>query len=620
MRIAEIQGLRALAVLLVIAFHAKFLPGGFVGVDIFYVISGYLITGLLLRELEETGSISFRNFYSRRLKRLLPSSFLVLATTAVAGFILIPANMRSNFGRNIVATALYVGNYLFAWWQNDYQNLGATPSPVIHYWSLAVEEQFYLLWPLFIFLIGRQHRAQRVFKIVLSVTVASFFLSLFVTSAWPIWSFYSLPTRAWELGIGALVVFSHRTSGLYRWLPWIAVLAIAYSAFKFSDSTPFPGSAALLPTLATGLILLMVHDLPKSFAYMLRTRAAQWIGAASYPLYLWHWPVLVLPLFVIQRPLTVTERLIFIALTFLLAALTHHFIEDPLRHIRTSFRSLLSVVAIATIVTVGLGISISYASAKNLKIPALSAPISLKGVTRAPAIYADGCQLDKNATTSPPCLYGDLKGKEIIVLFGDSHAAQWFPTLNEIAIRNQLKLVVLTKSSCPAANLLLPDLGAFRNAPCRQWRENSLLRIENIHPWAVFISSYDHYKPPKNISNFNQWWMRGNALTVDRVSRATDRTVLLADTPWPSRDIPTCLTQNKPAKCSTARPTSLLKFLAGNKVLFVNPTDWFCAKTCPALISNIVVYRDASHMSVDFALHIVPSLSRILVDWHLLSQ
>ena len=138
MRIKEIQGLRALAVLLVIAFHAKFLSGGFIGVDIFYVISGYLITGLLLRELGETGSISLSNFYSRRIRRLLPSTFLVLITTAVVSFAVMPSSARSNLGRNIVAAALYVSNYVFAWWQNDYQNLGATPSPIIHFWSLAV--------------------------------------------------------------------------------------------------------------------------------------------------------------------------------------------------------------------------------------------------------------------------------------------------------------------------------------------------------------------------------------------------------------------------------------------------------------------------------------------------
>ncbi|HEX7405603.1 MAG TPA: acyltransferase family protein [Candidatus Nanopelagicaceae bacterium] len=620
MRIGEIQGLRALAVLLVIAFHAKFLQGGFIGVDIFYVISGYLITGLLVRELDETGTISFRKFYSRRIKRLLPSSFLVLISTAVFGFIFMPANMRADLGRNVVATALYVGNYLFAWWQNDYQNLGATPSPVIHYWSLAVEEQFYLLWPLLILLAGRNHGARRIFKIVLSVTLGSFLLSIIATSHWPIWSFYSLPTRAWELGIGALVVFSKRSLTRFLWLPWIALAAIAYSTVKFSEITPFPGSAAAIPTVATGILLLMIHDLPRPIAYLLRTRVSQWIGAASYPLYLWHWPALVLPLFLFHHSLSSPERILFIGLTFVLAALTHHFIENPLRLSRASSRRVFSLAAVATIVSVILGVTISFSSAQNLSLPSVTGLISLKGVTRLPAIYADGCQLDKNATLSPPCNYGKTSAAKIIILFGDSHAAQWFPTLNAIALKYSLKLVVLTKSSCPAASVELPDQGAFKNAPCKVWRENSMLRIEKIHPWAVFISNYDHYQPPTKVSNRNLWWMQGNTVTVNRLKVATKQLVLIADTPWPSRDIPSCLTQNKPSSCATSRPATLLKGLESNEVIFVDPANWFCSATCPAVKDNIVVYRDASHMSVDFALHLAPDLTKILIAKHIISS
>lgn len=615
MRIAEIQGLRAVAVLLVIAFHAKFLPGGFIGVDIFYVISGYLITGLLIRELEETGSISFRNFYSRRIKRLLPSSFLVLISTALLSLLLIPPNMRAELGRNIAATAFYVSNYLFAWWQNDYQNLGATPSPVIHFWSLAVEEQFYLLWPLLILLASKCSRHRRVFKTVLWVTLSSFLLSLIATSIWPIWSFYSLPTRAWELGIGALVVLAKKRGSHYRWLPWAAFLAIAYSVLRFDENTAFPGSAALVPTLATGVLLLMVHELPRPLARILRMRISQWIGAISYPLYLWHWPALLLPLYIFQHPLSPVQRLLCIGLTFILAALTHYFIENPFRRVRASFASVLSATAVATLVSVIVGVSIAISSAQTLDLNSVERPVSLKEITRTPAIYADGCQLDKSATISPACEYGDLKGLQTIVLFGDSHAAQWFPTLNAIALKERFKLVVLTKSSCPAASVELPDRGAFRNGPCRQWRENSLLRIERIRPWAVFIASYDHYQPPKNVADRAQWWRQGNTLTVNRVNTATSHTVLFADTPLPSRDIPSCLTQKDLSLCTTPRPTggAGLKKDLGARALVIDPVDWFCTDTCPAIINRIVVYRDSSHMSVDFALHLVPYLTRVLI-------
>jgi peptidoglycan/LPS O-acetylase OafA/YrhL len=614
MRIAEIQGLRALAVLLVIAFHAKFLPGGFIGVDIFYVISGYLITGLLVRELDETGSISFRNFYSRRIKRLLPSSFFVLFSTAVIGFMLMPANMRADLGRNIMATALYVGNYLFAWWQNDYQNLGATPSPVIHYWSLAVEEQFYLIWPLLILLAGRRGRSHRVFQVVLAVTAFSFLLSLIATHFWPIWSFYSLPTRAWELGIGALVVLWKREGPRYSWLAAISLAALVFATFKFNESTPFPGWAALLPTLATGQLLLMIHDLPHFLSYLLRTRFAQWVGAISYPLYLWHWPALVLPMYLLQRPLSALDRLFFIALTFILSGFTYYVIENPLRHLKTSLRIVFSTAVIATLFSVLFGIGIAASSSQKLTVTAGSAPISLKEITREPAIYAQGCQLGKTATQSPPCEYGDVHSAKTIVLFGDSHAAQWFPTLNAISISKGFKLVVLTKSSCPSLSVNLPDQGAFRNGPCKQWRENSLLRIQKIHPWAVFVTSYDHYQAPIKTSSLAQWWIQGYETTMSRLQNATSHRIYLADTPWPSKDIPSCLTKNQASHCLTARPTSIIKPSLNKGVLFIDPTNWFCTQVCPAIINQTVVYRDASHMSVDFALHLVPNLTKVLTS------
>ena len=207
MRIPQIQALRALAAILVVIYHAKLIGGGFVGVDIFYVISGLLITGLLIRELDKTQTLSFSNFYLRRAKRLLPSSFLVLIATGIAAWIVLPTTMRHNLGRDIAAASLYVSNYLFASWQMDYQNLGALPSVVIHYWSLAVEEQFYLFWPFLIYLFYKIGGRRGILYGVCAVTITSFLFSLYQSENSPTWAFYSLPTRAWELGVGALLIF-----------------------------------------------------------------------------------------------------------------------------------------------------------------------------------------------------------------------------------------------------------------------------------------------------------------------------------------------------------------------------------------------------------------------------
>jgi peptidoglycan/LPS O-acetylase OafA/YrhL len=205
-RILQIQGLRALAALLVVIFHARLVPGGFIGVDIFYVISGYLITGLILREIENTGTLNLGSFYQRRIKRLLPTSVFVLFATAIVGMFVLPAITRDALGRDLFAAATYVSNYLFAWWQNDYQNLNATPSPFIHYWSLAVEEQFYLVWPIFLLILSRYGKRVVLYGVAIS-TALSLMLSIVQTQTSPIWAFYSLPTRAWELGVGALLLY-----------------------------------------------------------------------------------------------------------------------------------------------------------------------------------------------------------------------------------------------------------------------------------------------------------------------------------------------------------------------------------------------------------------------------
>jgi len=206
MRILQIQGLRAVAALLVTIYHAHLVPGGFIGVDIFYVISGYLITGLIIREIDKTGRLDLNEFYQRRIKRLLPTSVFVLFATAIVGFFVLPAITRDALGRDLFAAAAYISNYLFAWWENDYQNLDATPSPFIHYWSLAVEEQFYVVWPIFILFLSRYGK-RAIQNGVAVVTAVSFLFSLYLTQAAPIWAFYSLPTRAWELGVGALLLF-----------------------------------------------------------------------------------------------------------------------------------------------------------------------------------------------------------------------------------------------------------------------------------------------------------------------------------------------------------------------------------------------------------------------------
>ncbi len=609
MRVLQIQGLRALASILVVLFHAKFISGGFVGVDIFYVISGYLITGLLLRELDSTGRLNLAAFYQRRIKRLLPSSVLVLFSTALVGWFLLPTTTRHDLGRDLFAAAAYVSNYLFAWWQNDYQNLNATPSPFIHYWSLAVEEQFYLAWPLLIVALARKSRQWMLIGIGL-ITSLSLALSIYQTRTAPIWAFYSLPTRAWELGIGALLLFIPTGRLTLRLLPWIAMGGLFIASIRFSNNTSFPGVNALLPVFATAALIATIPIWPRFLNALSNNALSQWLGKISYPLYLWHWPVLVLPSTALGRPLTVNERIACIALTVLLADLTNRFLEDPLRRTKVAPKKIYASALSTTAISLVLAILISNSASTSIQIKGTSPmKFDLTQVLAKPLIYSDGCHVNYGKDKSGTCTYADTTSRTTIVLFGDSHAAQWFPVMEKIAIANHIRLISLTKSSCPALDIAQPDRGGFNNLECKKWRQNSIARIKTIHPLAVVMSSYAYYTPRDSSINQATWWREGEQSLINSLGQFTQHLIYISDTPKPLRDIPSCLAAGIASACDTTAK-STLTLQSGFQI--INPTPWLCSTICPAIVDSIVAYRDASHISVAMALHVAPELEAAL--------
>ena len=359
----HIQSLRALAAILVLIYHADLLPGGYIGVDIFYVISGYLITNLLLREIQDRGSLAFSEFYARRFKRLLPASFIVVLTTGAIGWAFLPSTYRAEFGRDLIAASTYISNFLFALWNADYQNLGSTPSPFIHFWSLAVEEQFYLFWPIIVLVLFKIRGRKGVFYGILAIATLSFIFSLYLTARAPVWSFYILPTRAWELSIGALILFTsmrikERIFTRPQW-GFLALILIIAVALIFNESTPFPGTAALFPVTATALLLLSRDKWPPFMDRFSRLSIVQWLGKISYPLYLWHWPVLVIPEIHLSRNLNTFELVLAIFLILLLSDITHRFIEEPLRYRDMTTKKIYVTTIVATLFSVSLGVAIS---------------------------------------------------------------------------------------------------------------------------------------------------------------------------------------------------------------------------------------------------------------------
>lgn len=616
MRILQIQGLRALAALLVTIFHARLVPGGYIGVDIFYVISGYLITGLILREIENTGKLDLNSFYQRRIKRLLPTSVFVLFSTALAGIFVLPAITRDALGRDLFAAAAYISNYLFAWWQNDYQNLNATPSPFIHYWSLAVEEQFYVVWPIFLLVLARYGKRAILWGIA-STTALSLFFSMYQTQASPIWAFYSLPTRAWELGVGALLLYIPEKFWRNRFIPWIGTAGIFYATFKFDETTAFPGFLALVPVLATALLIGSIAIWPKFFNDLSNNRFSQWLGAISYPLYLWHWPALVLPSSALGRPLRVRERIACILLTVVLAHLTSKFIEQPLRHLKVSGKRIYQFFAATTSASLIAGLIIAASATSIFAVNGTSYKFNLSTVMQKPLIYDDGCHVNYGEDKSGPCTYGVKESKKTLVLYGDSHAAQWFPALEKIALRQGYRLVSLTKSACPSVEVLRVDQGAFKNADCNRWRQNSIARIKSLKPEAVIMSSFQYFTPPSGNLSRDRWWNEGQRKLLSNVREASPKLIYIGDTPHPQRDIPSCLASHNIKDCNSTEKTPV-KIING--FLKIDPTTWMCTNICPAINNGYVVYRDASHISVAAALALRPELETALVDLGLFSR
>ena len=377
----DIEGLRAVAVLAVVLFHAGVpgIGGGYVGVDVFFVISGFLITGLLRREVTNVGTVRLRRFYGARARRLLPASAAVGVVTAIAAFVLLPPLLVKPVLLEGIASALYVSNVWFSLEATNYFYNEATPSPFQHYWSLGVEEQFYMLWPALVigtaWVIRRMHRRRRAdhaasgngpyVAVLLVVAVLSFAGSVLVTRVWPIGAFYLLPTRAWELALGGLVAL---TLSRWRQLPplaagivgWLGLAVVVVTCNQFSATTPFPGSLALLPVLGTVLVIGAGCALPsRGVGRLLSLPPMRAVGRWSYSWYLWHWPVLIFAPFVVGHALGLPGRLATVVISAGLAVLTLHLIENPLRFatsVRDSAGRSLALGGVATAVAACVGL------------------------------------------------------------------------------------------------------------------------------------------------------------------------------------------------------------------------------------------------------------------------
>ena len=631
----DLEGLRAIAVVLVVLFHAGVpgFTGGYIGVDVFYVLSGFFITGLLLRELEKQRRLSFAAFYARRLKRLVPASALVLAATIIAGAFIVAPLTRHSFGWDAVASAWDVSNIRYAFQATDYLASTEAPSPLLHYWSLAVETQFYLVWPALLALVAiRRWSSQAVLlrRVAITLTVLivlSLGLSIWLTQVNQPMAFFMLPTRAWELALGGLLALApvglanRRRLGQATFGVGIAV--IVATGMLYTQQTPFPGWAAVPPVVATALVIIANQQ--RRLARTVVNPVGAFLGKTSYSLYLWHWPILVLVALALGHKLSVGANLALMVGAGALAWLTFRFVEDPLR--RLSWRPARSFLTIGTAtVLVSIGglllaliplsggkpgtvpiadparLSIELSAALEVRaVPANLAP-SLEGSrSDQPIIYANGCHQSMGSVGMPECVFGDPNGKTQVWLVGDSHAAQWFPALNALAKEKGWKLVSHTYSGCPTTSTVLPDpkTAGAKYVSCHTWQNLLLEKLTKAHPDLVVVGAATVLLPDA---------MAGFVERLSDFSAASKRVAVMGDTPHQAQDVPPCVSahMSNAAFCATARATASVDIAAADLhsaaqsvgAAYANTLDWLCTESaCPVIAQNVLLYRDATHIT-----------------------
>ncbi|RDS84537.1 acyltransferase [Dyella monticola] len=634
----DIEGLRALAILLVIGAHAAVpgFSGGFVGVDAFFVLSGFLITGLLIQEFTKTGSLSFTSFYIRRLRRLLPALIaMLLVCSALAALVLVPNTQISQAMSGLSATA-WLSNVHFAFQKADYFSPGTETNIYLHTWSLGVEEQFYLVWPVLIYVVLRKSAGEGLERLrgwMLAVAVLSLTACIVATYGYPQLAFYMMPLRAWQFSMGALVWLEFRersgwlfariaSAGVSATLGWLGLLMILGSGCLLNANKPYPGFYAVIPTAGAALVLATGSIGQAGGAQrLLSVSPLQSIGRISYSWYLWHWPMLLLGYALVGSHAPVC-RIACIAASLILAIVSYRFVESPIRkqrwwmiHQRFAFYTALSVMLLSAVTMLHW-----YASA----VAASHSPGQQRIAAShgdAPVIYAMGCDDWYRSATVRPCVFGDAHATHTAVLLGDSIAGQWFPAVWRVFDRPDWRLVVFTKSSCPMADqsFFYARIGRVYRE-CDTWRKAVVQRIVQMRPDVVLMSSVVNSAVDEN------QWANSSRRIIQPLSEAADAVYVLRATPHLPFDGPDCLAGQStlPRWLLRGRPcassakdehadtvyTSLEEASKGLKnVHLLDMNDDICPnELCAAELNGTIVFRDSQHMTATFAASLAPVL------------
>jgi len=644
----DINGLRVLAIIPVVAFHAGFLGfgGGFVGVDVFYVISGFLITTNLLREVESTGKINVAQFWAKRVRRLVPASVLVVLVTLPAALWILSPLQWSNLGKAAGASLLYVSNFFFSQQSTDYfaTDLGE-PSPFLHTWSLGVEEQFYVLWPLLViaaFIVARQRGVslRRVLLIMFSATIIlSFVLALVWTSTAPSAAFYLLPARAWEFAAAGLLAL---LPGRHLGAVWIRSLAASVGVvvllgtiILLPESAPFPGFAALLPVSATMLIIWggrrADDETPPWPARLLSIAPMQWVGTLSYSWYLWHWPFIVLAGAAFESQ---SVRLMSAAVigSFAAACVTYYLVENPIRFSPLFVKSLRRTFISAGAVTV---VGVLLAAGAIVKGEEAFAQYSLIAQAQE---ERPNYECDRETTVvqgTNLCEMGDLDSSTTVVLFGDSHAGQWKDALGKAAKQEGVRLIVRWMGACPAIGVTVTAGDGTWLSECAPHWENTIAIIADVKPEAILVSQAERYDGrivdtdgnALDLADQLELWTTSYDRTLTQLAALAPRTGIILDNPAFEYNPNECLTRNggTAESCASSRADGLestsvsralsASVIAGHDIDAVFSTvDTLCSDVCKVLDGEIPVYFDSNHLSRQWTMTQIPELRKLLAS------
>jgi peptidoglycan/LPS O-acetylase OafA/YrhL len=663
----DIEGMRAIAVGLVLLYHAGVgaFGGGFVGVDVFFVISGFLITGVMLKEIDRTGGMKLSSFWARRARRLLPAAFVVLVAAAVVSWLLLPITQRTVFGNDIIAAALYVANWRLAGRSVDYLAEAVGASPVQHFWSLAVEEQFYIVWPLLVIAaIALSKRTGRPVRGTLSVWIlivvaASLTWSIASTLDSPVTAYFSTFTRLWQLGIGALLaikgdVIMRLPGKALSTAGWVGLVGVLTSGVLFSGATPWPSYWALVPTISAALLLVSgVRTVPNSPYRLLSVKPAVWLGGLSYSVYLWHWLLIVAAQAVVGE-LSLAIGVFATAVSIVPAWLTQKLVENPLRFGDTMQRSgpalsvggaavVASVVAGALVVASIGDVAPTETSNRPLGAAVLTAaepgssiedsveaivPDPLVADQDLPDAYDGGCQVGETMTEARRCLYG-TDGDPVVMLVGDSKAVQWEPALQIIAERSGWQLQVMAKSGCAFSTADQIRKGA-RYTACREWNDAAMAVILEVQPDLILVSNLARQgiepTDPDDARQDRQTMANGYAERWSELTALGFEVAVILDNPNPMTEVYECVAQNRqqPSVCtfdlveavsfSGAESQTAALASVGSGVGVIDLTPYICPEDCPPVIGGVLVYRQSSHLTRTYVESLVPMLADGLTE------